>query len=248
MTSRGRDAAAALLLAALALAGCAGGEADPSPQPVCPQLPTGVSGSPRTIPATVEMVNALVQAGSAPLTVPCFLSRLQRPMGVSGVDSEFSLQPGDGPRSPRMFAFFPSTGPLELIISVTPVGDAKDFVELAEYPTPLSSIKAEIAFPVTAPVPPTEPYERIRDGAGTVCGGCHRDERPAPSVTGVQAFESGVFKPRPEDLVPLPAMHQERGTCDPKVEPFRCAMFDALLGHGPVHEAEFPQDAPTIFD
>jgi hypothetical protein len=230
----------------IALAGCAGEPASDGPaEPLCPTLPAGVSGSPRTIPATVAMVNALVQAGSAPLTIPCFLSRLERPMGVSAVNSEFSLQPGDGPRSPRMFAFL---GELELILSVTPVGAAKDFLELAEYPTPLRSIKAEIAFPVTAPVPPAEPYERIRAGTGTVCGGCHRDERPAPSVTVATAFESGVFKPRPEDLVPLPSVREHQAACDPKVEPFRCAVFEALLGHGAVHEGQFPEDAPTIFD
>lgn len=243
MTRRGPVAALAL---AIAMAGCAGQPANDGPaEPLCPALPAGVSGSPRTIPATVEMVNALVQAGAAPLTIPCFLSRLERPMGVSAVNSEFSLQPGDGPRSPRMFAFM---GELELIISVTPAGAARDFVELAEYPTPLRSLKAELAFPVTAPVPAAEPYERIRAGTGTVCGGCHRDERPATGVTAFPAFESGVFKPRPQDLVPLPAVRELHGTCDPKVEPFRCAMFEALLGHGPVHEGEFPQDAPTIFD
>jgi hypothetical protein len=241
------DVTAALAALALVLPACASGGSDPSPgNAACPALPPGVSGSPMTIADAVGMANALVEQSAAPLTIPCLLSRLDRPLTLLGCDSEFSLQPSDGRRSPRMFAIF---GPTKLVMSVSPGGAAQDRIELAEYPTtPLRSIKAEMAFPMTAPVPLAEPYDRIRNGNGTVCGGCHHDEAPAPEVTVTNAFESGVFKPRPEDIVPLPEIEEQRRTCDPKQEPYRCAMFDALLDHGAIAPGALPADAPTIFD
>jgi hypothetical protein len=213
-------------------------------EPVCPSLPPGISASPLTIPDAVAMANALVQQG-APLTIPCFVARLDRPLTALGVDSPFSLQPGDGRRSPRMFAIL---GPTKLVVSFAPAGGASDRIELAEYPTPLRSIKAEMAFPMTAPISLAEPYDRIRNATGTVCGGCHRDEEPAPEVTVTRGFESGVFKPRPEEVVPVPEMQMQDRSCDPKQEPFRCAIFNALFDHGAVLQGDLPAAAPTIYD
>jgi hypothetical protein len=139
-------------------------------------------------------------------------------------------------------------GPTKLVISISPAGSASDRVEFAEYPTPLRSIKAELAFPMKAQVPVTEPFDRILSGDGTVCGGCHRAEEPAPDFTGVRAFESGVFKPRPQDVVPVPEIQEQHRACDPKAEPYRCAMFEALFEHGPVLQGELPAGAPTIYD
>lgn len=214
-------------------------------EPACPPLPPGVSGAPLTITDAVAMANALVEQGAAPLTIPCFVSRLERPLAAAGVNSEFSLQPGVGRRSPRMFAIL---GPTKLVVSFSPAGSASDRLEFAEYPTPLRSIKAEMAFPLTAQVPVAEAFDRILTGSGTVCGGCHRDEQPAPEVAGARAFVSGVFKPRPEDVVPVPEMKDHHRACDPKVEPYRCAMFEALFEHGPVLQGELPAQAPTIYD
>jgi hypothetical protein len=213
--------------------------------PNCPALPAGVSGSPMTIADAVTMANALVAAGTEPLTIPCFLSRLARPFGVIGSSSTFSLQPAMGRRNPRMFAFI---GPTRLVLSVSTVGAGSDRIELAEYPTSLlRSIKAELAFPMTAPVTRAEPFERIRMGSGTVCKSCHRDEMQAPQVTETKAFESGVFQPRFDELVSLPELQDYDRKCDPQQEPSRCALFSALLDHGEVTEAEFPAGAPTIY-
>jgi hypothetical protein len=244
---------AALVLALLA--GCAAGSGTGAEMPTaevgatteaaCPSLPPGISGSPLTIADAVAMANALVEQGAAPLTIPCFVSRLDRPLTALGVDSPFSLQPGDGRRSPRMFAILGATN---LVVSFAPAGSASDRIELAEYPTLLRSIKAEMAFPMSAKVSLAEPYDRIRTGNGTVCGGCHRYEVPAPQVTVTSAFESGVFKPRPDEVVPVPEMQTQESSCDPKQEPYRCAMFQALFEHGAVLQGELPPAAPTIYD
>ena len=215
--------------------------------PACPGVPSGASGSPRTIPQVVDLVNALVGAGASPLTLPCLVSRFDRPLAIEGVDSEFSAQPADGVRSPRIFAFF---GNDDLIVSVVPAGDASDRLELAEYPTPLQSIKAEIAFPVVAPLPLALPYDRIRnaDGTGTVCGGCHRYEVPAPQVTVTRAFLSGVFQPLDSEIVSIPFMEDQARSCDATAEPFRCALLRAVVQKGDVTAGAFPADAPTIYE
>lgn len=213
--------------------------------PTCPQLPAGVSGAPTTIADAVTMANALVIAGNTPLTIPCFLSRLTRPIAVIGSSSAFSLQPAEGRRNPRMFVFI---GPPSLVLSISTAGGGSYRVELAEYPTSLlRSIKAELAFPMMAPVTQAEPFERIRTASGTVCNSCHRDEMPAPEVTVTEAFESGVFQPRFDELVPVAEMQGLDRTCAPQAEPYRCAMFRALFDHGDVKDAKFPANAATIY-
>lgn len=234
---------------AVGVAGCGGTEGrspDASAElgAACPDLPAGVSASPRTIGQTVDLVNALVGASASPLTLPCFMQRLERPLAILGVNSRFSAQPADGPRSPRIFSFF---GANDLIMSVVPAGGASDRLELAEYPMPLESIKAELAFPISTPISPTLPYDRIRRGEGTECGGCHRYEQPAPQIAITEAFISGVFKPLDEEIVPIPSMQSDAAACDPAQEPYRCAMLGAILGHGDVVAGAFPADAPTIY-
>jgi hypothetical protein len=214
-------------------------------EPNCPALPAGVSAAPMTIADAVTMANALVAAGTAPLTIPCFLSRLARPIAVIGSSSAFSLQPAHGRRNPRMFVFL---GPTRLVLSVSTLGDGSERIELAEYPTSLlRSIKAEMAFPMTAPITQAEPFDRIRMGAGTVCNSCHRNEMPAPEITVTNGFESGVFQPRFDELVSVPEMQDYDQKCDPQAEPYRCAMFRALFDHGAVTEAQFPNGASTIY-
>jgi hypothetical protein len=209
----------------------------------CPTLSTPALASPATIADAVALANALV-AQRAPLSLACFLAALERPLTVLGVVSTFSLQASvGGALNPRVFIFSGN-----LVMSVVPAGDGSPFVELAEYTSPVRSIKGQLEFPVTTPVALADAYESIRTGGGTLCGGCHRDEQPAPQVTAAQAFESGVFAPRPSDVVPLQQMQADWTTCDPRTEPERCAILSALFARGPVVTGSFSPDAATIFD
>jgi hypothetical protein len=47
--------------------------------------------------------------------------------------------------------------------------------------------------------------------------------------------------------VSLEALGQAEKSCDASVQPERCAVLTALLGHGPVVPAEFPSTM-TIFN
>ncbi|HVT09330.1 MAG TPA: hypothetical protein VHO67_17845 [Polyangia bacterium] len=192
----------------------------------------------------MALANALL-ARRSPLSLDCFLSALQHPLTVLAVVSTFSLQPSvNGALNPRIFIF---TG--NLVMSVVPAGEGSPFVELAEYTSPIRSIKGQLAFPVTAPIGLADAYDSIRDGdAATTCGVCHRYEEPAPQVTAAAAFESGVLAPLPSDVVPVQRMQDDLSSCDPRSEPDRCAILSALLSRGPVLTGAFSSDAPTIFN
>jgi hypothetical protein len=186
-------------------------------------------------------MNDLLAQGRPEVTLPCFVESLARPLGAVAVNSRFSAQPAAGPRSPRVFLF---SGPL--VVSVVPAGPAADLLELAEYVSPVRSIKAEIAFPRLAPASPTEPYDRIAATGGTVCGGCHRNEAAADAVDGIHAFVSDVLRPSPADEVPWSSVEDQAAACDSGAEPARCALFNAVLGHGPLEPRAFSPDAATI--
>lgn len=246
------------LLAVAVAGGCgagAGAETDPANErandpidPTCPRAPPGLSTAPTTILDAVGMANALLAAqpaGSPSLSLACFVLRLSRPLTALGAQSVFSLQPAVGVRSPRIFIF---SGPL--VMSVAPAGSGRDLLELAEYPSPLRSIKAEMPFPLTAPLPPNEPFDRIHNGSGTgtVCGSCHGGEEQSTRLTFTKVYESIVFKPRARDEVSLPYMREQARTCDRQQEPFRCALLSALFERGDVLTGAFAPEAPTIFD
>jgi hypothetical protein len=205
---------------------------------------TGASSRPATIDETVRLVNSLPR----PVTITCLLESLERPLGAVATYSTISLQPAAGLRSPRVFLLTD-----KLVMSVVVDGKGRDLLELGEYVAETRTLKGEIAFPATAAVPAGEPYRRIRSdtastGAnGTSCRFCHPAEEPGPEVDGAVGYISGALKPGRRTLVPLDDVRREHQTCDPAVEPERCAFLRALFDHGEVREAEFPAAIPAIF-
>ena len=65
------------------------------------RAPSSVSNAPQSIAETVTLINALPK----PLTLPCFLESLARPLEMSATFSVVSAQPAVGHRSPRVFLF-----------------------------------------------------------------------------------------------------------------------------------------------
>jgi hypothetical protein len=234
------------VLAALALgaAACAGSPPAGGTDGAAACAPsTGTGASPDSIADAAALVNRLLAQGRPEVTIPCFVESLARPLGVLAVNSLFSAQPADGPRNPRVFLFSGN-----LVLSVAPAGPAADLLELAEYVSPVRSIKAEIAFPRRTPVSPTEPYDRIGAAGGTLCGGCHRNETATAGIDGIHAYVSDVLRPATNDEVPLSSVEAEAAACNPAAEPARCALFNAVLDHGAVERRAFSPDAATIYD
>lgn len=185
---------------------------------------------PRTVGQVVERIDALPR----PVTIPCLVASLPRPLSVVATTSAFSAQPADGRRSPRVFLMGDP-----LILSIAISGAGKDLLEFAERTDPARTLKAEVGFPVTGAIVPDDAFARVRTGPSqTNCGLCHRAEAPHPTVDG--GFVSAAFRPNPGELVPLAELKAELASCDPASERDRCLRLIALLGLGPTTQGAFP--------
>ena len=202
--------------------------------------PPGISTAPRTIAETVTLINALPK----PLTLPCFIDSLARPLAVQAVHSQLSAQPAQGKRSPRFFVFFEG-----LTLSVVPEGPGAHLLEFGELRGAGRSLKAELEFPITGPLDEAAPYERVYfDEDITTCGFCHQGEERAPDVASPLAFISPALAGRWDQRVPLADVMMEHASCDAAKEPERCAMLDAMFGRAlPPLEHDFPEDFTTFF-
>ena len=208
-----------------------------SPTPGC-RAPAGVSNAPRTISETVTLINSLPK----PLSLPCFLESLARPLQISATNSFLSAQPAQGPRSPRIFLFEEST-----LLSVVPAGEGAQLLEFGEQRPELRSLKAELVFPVSAALEPSAPFEGVMfNSQFTTCGGCHASEAPESEISGVPTFVSLALRPRPSELVSTASLIHELEICDRALEAQRCAMLDGLLGWGPVSDRAFPAEMATF--
>ena len=212
--------------------------AERSPAPGC-RAPAGVSNSPHTIAQTLTLINALPK----PLSLPCFLESLARPLQISATYSVFSAQPANGARSPRIFLFQDPTW-----LSIVPEGDGAPLLEFGEQRPQFRSLKGEIVFPVSTRLEPSAPFEHLLFSPQlTTCGGCHAAEAPESEIAGVRTFVSQALRPRPQDVVSAESLRHEFEICDRALEPQRCAMLDGLLGWGEVSERAFPVEMATFF-
>ncbi|MDC0716006.1 hypothetical protein [Nannocystis bainbridge] len=213
---------------------------EPPPPPTACAEPTTLSAAPRTIAEAVAFINELPQ----PLTLDCFLERLERPLAIAATKSVISLQPAEGASSPRLFLFFG-----EFVMSVAVDGHGFQLLEFGEPVGQWRSIKAEVSFPLTDIMGIEAPFTRVlRDpgGGGTSCGVCHGSEAPAPEYP--QAFASDALRFPDFELVSFADLRGEYERCDPAAQPERCARLTALFGHGEVEAAAFPEAMPTIYD
>lgn len=201
-------------------------------------MPESVSRSPKTIEEVVNLINA----SPKPLSVPCFLESLQRPLKVTLTNNPSSAQPAVGERSPRVFIL---SG--KLFISVVPEGLGSELVELSFQTAVDRTIKAEIAFPVVGEITQQAPFDRIQFNGGTACVGCHTNEQPASEISYANAFSSKAFQPIKSTIVSLSKFKSELSICNNVLEPKRCSMLRALFNHGEVQSQDFPFDMPFIF-
>jgi hypothetical protein len=217
------------VLAGSALVACGGGD-----RLAGPCAPEG--SAPATVGDVVDRLDAL----PSPVTLPCFVSSLPRPLPLEASSDVFSAQPAVGERSPRLFIRYPG-----LTLTVAPEGAGAALLELGEAAHDGLTVKAELALPVEVPVAPAAPYERVAlvDGSGTGCGLCHGGE--VEVADGVYA--SIPLQPLPKLRVPLDEVAAEALACGSATDD-RCALLRAVFGHGDVYHAPFPDDVPTIYD
>lgn len=221
--------------------GSSGAEPDPKDPAIC-HAPTWVNGTPQTIEDVTALINALAEEHGGTVELPCFVASLNRPLGAAGSSGFVSAQPAGGPLSPRMFLWSGA-----LVMSVVPEGIGANLLEMGLQTEPTHSIKAEIEFPVTAPLSPSAPYDRIVGQTGSTCSACHVHEKPAASITWAKAYESEVLRIADYDSVDLSSVALETKRCDPAIEPQRCALLSAIFDQGNYHAQEFAREARTIY-
>ena len=202
------------------------------------QPPPGMTGSPHTIEEAVALLSALPK----PTSVACFVESLDRPFAAYATSSQVSAQPAFSARSPRVFIKID-----RLWLSIVLEGESSYLLELSYLVDELHSVKGELKTPILGPLAPSAPYDRVRQGEGTVCGVCHYGEERAATVTFASAFASTPFRPRPDVHVALDGLAAEARVCDWVGEPRRCEMLSALFDGGAVTEESFPSTMPTFF-
>lgn len=226
-----------LLLIALCAAGCSGPGPGPGPADAgrhvsaalqaCAQVaePARVT----TIAAAVNRLNAL----PPPVTTPCFVASLPRPLDVVATNSVFSAQPAHSRESPRIFLFLPA-----LVVSVVPEGEGAGVIEFSQWMTPTRTLKGELAVPIDAQVSADAPYTKVHSNFGvTSCGLCHRNEEPHPTIDG--GFISDAFRPNSGSLIALGELKQMHDVCGEEDQSPRCELFHALFDFGEVRQGAF---------
>ena len=216
----------------------AAGPESPADPRRCKPAP-GTTGSPSTIEEAVALANGL----PFPVTAECFVEALDRPLQIEATKSRSSLQRAEGERSPRVFIW----GADSLVISVVLDGPARDLIEFGQFVAPRRTIKGELEFPLTAPVPTAAALDRVRNPEYpriTRCFVCHDREEDEPSVPGGRS--SLALRPRASTLVDVATLHAELQRCDREAEPARCRWLAALFTHGPVERRAFDAELPVL--
>lgn len=192
----------------------------------------------QTIEDVIELVNQLPM----PVTLPCLLDVLPRPLRIVATTSGVSIQPALDAENPRVFAL---SG--RLVLAVVPLGRDASLLELSEILSSSRSIKGEIEFPVDAPLDADAAYRHtdMFDGSpGTRCAFCHGGE----TLRSDGRYESRALRPVPASVIPYPEVLDLHQACAKDPSP-RCEILNALFGTQPGDAAEgkFPADMPTIF-
>jgi hypothetical protein len=189
-----------------------------------------------SIADAVTRLNAIIAKGG---DGACFVATLPRPLAVVATLNVASAQPAGGRGAPRMFFMLP-----KLVISAVPDGEGSKVLELGEWMGTTSTIKGELALPVTATLAADAPFERILQGDnGTKCATCHGQEDPHPSIP--KAFVSKAL--RPSNEVTLEELEELHTLCTTSgIASSRCDFIHALFDFGEVTQGAFSPVVATF--
>lgn len=211
-----------------------GGHLVPASLGECAALDGGVMTS---IADVVEHLDSLPH----PVSGPCLVASLRRPLAVVATLESNSAQPSGGPHDPRLFLLSPG-----VVMAVVSSGSGARLLELAEWVSPTTTLKGEIPLPVTGALVAAAPFAHLderKSGAVTTCGLCHTNESPHPSVP--LGYVSTAFRPKTE--VTLEGLAAEHDACSARQDASaRCAMFHALFDFGPLEQGAFSPEVPTF--
>lgn len=198
----------------------------------------GATGAPATIDQAITLINTLPR----PVTIPCFVRALDRPLRLNATDSVFSAQPAQGRDRPRIFM---ESG--ALIMSVSLGDKGLPLLEFGELDEGGDSIKGELRFPVEAPLEQSAPFATLAyDATLSTCGLCHPQERLVKTIDGHPVYRSRALRPQGYTHVSLEELHALKVSCEVPTSD-RCQLLDALFeGQAPV-EFSFPEQLSVFF-
>lgn len=242
-------------IALVAFLSACGGAVDPTSPLDPPEDDTRAEGdcsTPDHLTLTdIESVTDWINALPIPLELPCFIESLPRPLYVNMTESVFSAQPSNGKGNPRVFIFLD-----RLMLSVVPqeafpinsTAPQHNLLEISFNTEGIQSIKAEIPFPVKAPLVYGDAYSTLifDNLVTTSCGVCHGDEIQVGDFDGVPVFQSQMLRPYYDFEVSIGLIKNEAFYCNAINEPHRCAMLNALVGDGDFYWQEFAPDIPIL--
>lgn len=198
----------------------------------------GATGAPATIAQAIELINTLPR----PVTIPCFVRALDRPLRLNATDSVFSAQPAQGRDRPRIFI---AAGALIMSVSLGDKGLA--LLEFGELDARGDSIKGELRFPIEAQLSPSAPFAHLAyDATLSTCGLCHSQERLVSVIEGHPVYRSRALRPQGYTQVSLDELHELNLSCDEPASA-RCALLDALFDRQAPLEFSFPEHLSVFF-
>lgn len=210
----------------------------PSQPPTSCRAPDSVSARPSRVADVVALVNALPH----PLSLACFIEALEPPLQLYATESFLSAQPAVGPQNPRVFIYLGN-----LLVSVVPAGIGMGLLEMGETRPERLSLKAELPFPVEAPISPTLPFTHVVFNENiSNCAFCHAFETTEQLDVGVPGFVSERLRPEASERVPLSMLKDELSRCQAGSDVERCDLLRALVGHVAPLDWEFPTDLDTF--
>ena len=148
-------------------------------------------------------------------------------------------QPAGGRGAPRLFFMLP-----KLVVTAVPDGAGSKLLEFGQWTGTTTTIKGEVALPVTAPLAADAAFLHILDGKDrTTCGSCHGAEEPHPSLA--NAFVSKAL--RPSNEVTLEELEELHTLCTSTgLESARCNFIHALYDFGEITQGAFSPVVETF--
>ncbi len=207
------------------------------------QRPRGAAADPTDIESLANYLDAMRRESDEPVALSCFVESLTGPLRVQSTASVFSAQPADSKNDPRIFLFLGE----RLILSVVPMGDTSNMLEVSELQSPTRSFKAEFEFPLEKRLKEVMADHRFMPNGISVCALCHSDEVPVEDYPFANATLSNALKPMPQLEVTLEYMQKETFECPADKTPERCALLRAVFSRSDLTRGEFPNEMPTFF-
>ena len=182
-----------------------------------------------SIADAITRLNAIIDKGG---DGACFVATLPRPLSVVATLSVTSAQPAGGRGAPRLFFMLP-----KVVVTAVPDGAGSKLLEFGEWTGTTSTIKGEVALPVTAPLAADAAFKRVLQGSDrTTCATCHGAEEPHPTIA--SAFISNALRPTNE--VTVTELEELHTLCvSSGLESPRCNFIHALFDFGEITQGAF---------